>query len=61
MKNEPLYKQHEAEILKSTVSPLVPRDAFFGGRTNACKLFARVIQPGDEILYYDVCSCKHGE
>ena len=48
MKNEPLYKQREAEILKSRVSPLVPRDTFFCGRTITCKLFARVIRPGDE-------------
>ena len=38
------------------MSPLVARDALFGGRTNACKLFAKVIKPGDKILYYDACS-----
>ena len=56
LKNDPLYQQHEDEILKSTVSPLKPRDAFYGGRTNACKLFAKVVKAGNEICYYDVCS-----
>ena len=56
LKNDPLYQQHEDEILKSTVSPLKPRDAFSGGRTNACKLFAKVVKAGDGICYYDVCS-----
>ena len=50
------YKQCEQEIQISAVPPLVARDALFGGRTNACKLFAKVIKPGDMILYYDVCS-----
>ena len=36
--------------------PLVARDTLFGGRRNACKHFAEVIKPGDEILYYGVCS-----
>ena len=53
---EPHYRQYEPEILKSVVPPLNARDALFGGRTNACKLFAKVIKPGDMILYYDVCS-----
>ena len=35
--------------------PLKLRYAFFGKRTNACKLFAKVVKPGDEVLYYDVC------
>ncbi|KAJ8019801.1 putative DNA polymerase [Holothuria leucospilota] len=45
--------------------PLQPRDAFFGGRTNAVKLH-HVIGPGEVIRYIDVCSlypwvCKYGE
>ena len=56
IKNDSLCKQHKAEILKSTVAPLKPRDAFFGGRTNTCNLFAKIVKPGDEISYYDVCS-----
>ena len=35
--------------------PLSPRDAFFGGRTNAIKLHHRV-EGNEEILYYDVTS-----
>ena len=52
MQTEPHYKQCEALILTNA------RYALFGGRTNACKLFAfaKVIKPGDMILYYDVCS-----
>ena len=50
------YQQHLSVINKSVVAPLVARDALFGGRTNACKLFAKVENPGDQILYYDVCS-----
>ena len=50
------YKQYESEIENSVVPSLNARDALFGGRTNACKLFAKVIKPGDKILYYDVCS-----
>ena len=37
------------------VSPLNPRDAFFGGRTNAIKLYHRV-EPDEQIWYVDVCS-----
>ena len=35
--------------------PLSPRDAFFGGRTNAIKLHHRV-EADEKILYYDVTS-----
>ena len=37
------------------VPPLDPRDAFFGGRTNACTLY-RQVEPGGMILYVDVTS-----
>ncbi|KAJ8018898.1 putative DNA polymerase [Holothuria leucospilota] len=45
--------------------PLQPRNAFFGGRTNAIKLH-HVIRTGEKIRYIDVCSlypwvCKYGE
>ena len=50
------YLENQSAINKSVVAPLVARDALFGGRTNACKLFAKVENPGDQILYYDVCS-----
>lgn len=36
-------------------TPLDPRDAFFGGRTNASKLYHRV-EEGEEIHYVDVTS-----
>lgn len=32
---------------------LNPRDSFFGGRTNAIKLFHQVQKPGETIEYYD--------
>ena len=38
------------------VEPLQPRDAFFGGRTNAVKLHHRVTAPGETIKYQDVTS-----
>ena len=37
------------------VAPLQPRDAFYGGRTNAIKLHHKCA-PGEEIRYYDVTS-----
>ena len=38
------------------VEPLQPRDAFFGGRTNAVKLHHRVGEEGETIKYQDVTS-----
>lgn len=35
--------------------PLDPRDAFFGGRTNAVKLF-HLVEEGEQILFLDVTS-----
>lgn len=38
-------------------SPFNPRDAFYGGRTNAYKLYHRTnCDEGEKIFYYDVCS-----
>lgn len=47
------------------VTPLEPREAFYGGRTNAVKLYHQC-QNGEKIRYIDVCSlypwvCKTGE
>jgi len=47
------------------VAPLEPRDAFYGGRTNAVKLYHQC-KEGERIRYIDVCSlyprvCKTGE
>ena len=39
----------------SLVTPLEPRDAFFGGRTEAITLYAKAA-PGDTISYIDVTS-----
>ncbi|KAG8225677.1 hypothetical protein J437_LFUL018482 [Ladona fulva] len=36
--------------------PLDPRDAFYGGRTNAARLYHRVEEDGEKIKYIDVCS-----
>jgi len=46
------------------VSPIGPREAFFGGRTNAIRLYHKC-KPGEKIKYVDVCSlypwvCKTG-
>lgn len=46
--------------------PLMPRDAFFGGRTNAIQLMAEPTLPGEKIYYIDVVSlypyiCKYGK
>ena len=38
-----------------TLDPLNPREAFYGGRTNAFKLH-HVAAAGEEIKYFDVCS-----
>jgi len=45
--------------------PMDPRDAFFGGRTNATKLWHKC-EEGEKIQYIDVCSlypwvCKYGK
>lgn len=37
------------------LNPLVPREAFFGGRTNGIKLFHEV-KGGEQIKYVDFCS-----
>ena len=52
-KNHPDIQQFVKNLDIST--PLNPRDAFFGGRTNAIKLYHRV-EPGEQIWYVDVCS-----
>ena len=54
------YKRENAEC-KNFVSkleftePLNPRDSFFGGRTNAYKLYHKC-QPGEKIQYADIVS-----
>ncbi|KAG8239545.1 hypothetical protein J437_LFUL019266 [Ladona fulva] len=36
--------------------PQDPRDGFYGGRTNATKLYHRAKEDGEEIKYIDICS-----
>ncbi|MCG8079176.1 MAG: hypothetical protein JAY75_23495, partial [Candidatus Thiodiazotropha taylori] len=54
----------EAEF--TNLDPLKPRDALFGGRTNATKLYHEINEKSnEEIKYIDVCSlypyiCKYG-
>ena len=53
--NEDLHRfvKNNPELFSSNV--LNPRDAFYGGRTNALKLYHKC-GPGEQILYYDFCS-----
>ena len=58
-KNE--TKRAEGDMLtwltnRNPVSPLEPRDAFFGGRTNAVRLHHECRVEGETILYQDVTS-----
>ncbi|XP_063913325.1 uncharacterized protein LOC135129984 [Zophobas morio] len=48
-------KQFVDNHLFSKNTPLNPRDSFYGGRTNASQLYYKC-QPGERILYFDVCS-----
>ncbi|KAK4883382.1 hypothetical protein RN001_006701 [Aquatica leii] len=41
-------------ILKQ--EPLNPRDSFYGGRTNAVKLYYKCEEVNEKICYFDVCS-----
>ena len=36
-----------------------PRDSFFGGRTNAIKLYHEVKEPEETIEYFDLTRCTH--
>lgn len=48
--NNPQVKQFVDKL--DIVTPLNPREASFGGRTNAIKLHHRI--EGDEQIYYDM-------
>jgi len=54
VKTDPDLKQF-LDVDYKNVEPLQPRDAFFGGRTNAVKLHHRVTGP-EKIKYMDVTS-----
>lgn len=45
-------RQNVCVDLSAVPRPLDPRDAFYGGRTNATKLYSRA-RPGEKILYKD--------
>ena len=65
LKQNPRMKEFVDNLNDEEVPPLRPRDAFFGGRTNATKLYHKTA-PGEKIKYVDVCSlypwvCKYGK
>jgi len=51
--NDPELKKFYTGMEKT--GPINPRDAFFGGRTNAIRMFCET-KPGERISYVDVCS-----
>ncbi|XP_055339248.1 uncharacterized protein LOC129588868 isoform X2 [Paramacrobiotus metropolitanus] len=53
VKQEPFFAAFIEEI--TVRQPINPRDAFYGGRTNATKLFHSV-KDDEKIRYFDVCS-----
>jgi len=53
MKENPDMKQYIDAI--QLEEPLDPREAFFGGRTNAIKLYHKALK-GEKIFYTDICS-----
>lgn len=66
---EQLKTDHEMNSFENhpvlTVSPLEPRDAFYGGRTGNTRLYYKV-KNDEKIKYTDVCSlypwvCKYGK
>ena len=56
VKTEPTLTAFVAQQKSERVDPLQPRDAFFGGRTNAVRLHHRVEREGETIRYQDVTS-----
>ncbi|XP_067651372.1 uncharacterized protein [Haliotis asinina] len=72
---DPFYEAKDSEYLRAFLTtlqgphaylpdPLDPREAFYGGRTNATKLYYEAKEE-EEIKYVDVCSlypyiCKYG-
>ena len=55
--NNPLHPAHAFVKSLTLPEPLVPREAFFGGRTGAVSLYAQVDErQGEEIHYLDVTS-----
>ena len=55
--NDPASPEHRFVTTLNLANPLVPREAFFGGRTGAVSLYAVVDQSqGEKIHYLDVTS-----
>ncbi|KAJ8018953.1 hypothetical protein HOLleu_42763 [Holothuria leucospilota] len=54
-KSLPMDIKGELAKVPHNLNPLVPREAFFGGRTNGIKLFHEV-KGGEQIKYVDFCS-----
>jgi len=69
LKTDPTMKSYTDNI--KIMDPLDPREAFFGGRTNAVKLYHKILrgtnnEPLEKISYTDICSLyptvnKYGE
>ncbi len=56
VKTEPTLTAFVVQQKSERVDPLQPRDAFFGGRTNAVRLHHRVEREGETIRSQDVTS-----
>ena len=56
IEEDPALKMFVKQERTHRVVPLHPRDAFFGGRTNAVKLHHHTTLPGETIRYQDVTS-----
>lgn len=56
MKKEEGMKEYVSSL--DIRSRLKPRDSFFGGRTNAIKLYHQTEEPGETIEYYDYTRYK---
>ena len=54
--SDPIVSAFVASEKKKHAPPLNPRDAFFGGRTNAVRLHHRTTEEGETIRYQDVTS-----
>ena len=56
VKNDKDLTQFVTQQAAALMEPLQPRDAFFGGRTNAVRLHHHVTRPEETIRYQDVTS-----
>ncbi|XP_031635355.1 uncharacterized protein LOC116348474 [Contarinia nasturtii] len=55
VRDMPVITEYLSTLPHLKSEPLVPRDAFFGGRTGVCRLYHKC-SPGEKIHYYDVTS-----